>query len=70
MIEKDDILFFDFGPVFENWEADVGRTYVIGNDPLKLKLKADIENAWKESRDWFFTKKVLLAPNIMIIMYH
>lgn len=55
VIEKDDILFFDFGPVFEDWEADVGRTYVIGNDPLKLKLKSDIELAWKESRNWFFT---------------
>ena len=51
VIQKDDILFFDFGPVFEDWEADVGRTYVIGNDFLKLKLKADIELAWKESRD-------------------
>lgn len=55
VIETDDILFFDFGPVFEDWEADVGRTYVLGNDPLKLKLKSDIEVAWKESRDWFFT---------------
>lgn len=55
IIQSDDILFFDFGPVFEDWEADVGRTYVIGSDPLKLKLKADIELAWKESRDWFFT---------------
>ncbi len=54
-IQSDDILFFDFGPVFEDWEADVGRTYVIGNNPLKLKLKKDIEDAWKESRDWFFT---------------
>ncbi|MCD6019177.1 MAG: aminopeptidase family protein [Bacteroidetes bacterium] len=58
-IQKDDILFFDFGPVFEDWEADVGRTYVIGNDPLKLKLKSDIEAAWKESRDWFFTKSAI-----------
>lgn len=56
IIQNDDILFFDFGPVFEDWEADVGRTYVIGNDLLKIKLKADIEAAWKESRDWFFTK--------------
>jgi Xaa-Pro dipeptidase len=56
VIENDDILFFDFGPVFEDWEADVGRTYVIGTDPLKLKLKKDIELAWKESRDWYFTK--------------
>jgi Xaa-Pro dipeptidase len=56
IIENDDILFFDFGPVFEDWEADVGRTYVIGHDPLKHKLKADVEAAWKESRDWFFTQ--------------
>jgi Xaa-Pro aminopeptidase len=31
---KGDILFFDFHPVFEDWEADLGRTYVLGNDPL------------------------------------
>ena len=36
---EDDILFIDFGPIFEEWEADFGRTYVIGNDPYKLKLK-------------------------------
>ena len=56
VLEDNDILFFDFGPVFEDWEADVGRTYVIGNDHLKHKLKADIEAAWKESRNWFFTQ--------------
>ena len=38
-IQDNDILFFDFGPIIENWEADLGRTYVIGNDPMKLKLK-------------------------------
>ena len=43
MIQNNDILFFDFGPVFEDWEADVGRTYLIGSDPLKNKLKTDIE---------------------------
>src|SRR6195952_546421 len=53
MIQSDDILFFDFGPIFEDWEADLGRTYVIGNDPLKHKLKNDIEAAWHEAKDWF-----------------
>ena len=52
-IQPDDILFFDFGPIFEDWEADLGRTYVIGNDPLKHKLKQDIEAAWYEAKDWF-----------------
>lgn len=39
VIQDDDIVFLDLGPVFNGWEADLGRTYVIGNDPLKLKLK-------------------------------
>lgn len=52
-IQDDDILFFDFGPIIENWEADLGRTYVLGNDPLKLKLKDDIELAWQETKNWF-----------------
>lgn len=52
-IQEDDILFFDFGPVLEDWEADLGRTYVIGNDPKKIKLKNDIESAWHETKEWF-----------------
>jgi len=53
VIKEDDILFFDFGPVFEEWEADIGKTYVVGNNPQKLKLKHDVENAWQEGRDFF-----------------
>jgi len=54
IIQKGDILFFDFHPVFEDWEADLGRTYVLGNDPLKLKIKKDIEAAWHEANAWYF----------------
>ena len=39
VIQNDEIVFLDFGPIFNGWEADLGRTYVIGNNPLKLKLK-------------------------------
>jgi Xaa-Pro dipeptidase len=31
-IGEDDILFLDLGPVFEEYEADFGRTFVIGSD--------------------------------------
>lgn len=41
LIGEDDILFLDLGPVFTNWEADFGRTFVIGSDPVKLKLRDD-----------------------------
>jgi len=53
VLQEDDILFFDFGPVFEDWEADVGRTYVIGNDPKKIKLMNDVELAWKEGLNFY-----------------
>jgi Xaa-Pro dipeptidase len=53
IIQEDDILFFDFGPVFEDWEADFGRTYVLGNDANKIKLTKDIETAWHLGHKYF-----------------
>lgn len=52
-IGSDDILFLDFGPIFSDWEADFGRTYVLGNDPMKLKLKSDVETIWDEGKRLF-----------------
>lgn len=59
ILHDNDILFFDFGPIIEDWEADLGRTYVIGNDPVRHKLKSDIETAWYEAKDWFGTQTKL-----------
>lgn len=47
MIQPDDILFVDLGPVFEAWEADFGRTFVLGDDPVKKKLRDSLEPVWK-----------------------
>lgn len=48
VIEEDDILVIDLGPVFEDspWEADFGRTYVVGNDPAKIRLRDALEPIW------------------------
>ena len=56
-IQKDDILFFDFGPILDQWEADLGRTYVLGNDPVRIKLKNDIETSWYSTKKWFESKE-------------
>jgi hypothetical protein len=64
IIQTDDILFFDFGPIIEKWEADLGRTYVIGSNPLKLKLKNDIEKAWYETKYWVDSQAELSASNL------
>ncbi len=53
ILQADDILFFDFGPVFEQWEADFGRTYVLGKDAHKLKLQQDVESAWHQAHKYF-----------------
>jgi Xaa-Pro dipeptidase len=52
-IGEDDILFLDLGPVFEQWEADFGRTFVLGSDPLKLKMCQDIKSAFAEGKQFF-----------------
>jgi Xaa-Pro dipeptidase len=52
-IGEDDILFLDLGPVFEQWEADFGRTFVLGSDPLKLKMCQDIKSAFVEGKQYF-----------------
>jgi Xaa-Pro aminopeptidase len=52
-IEEDDILFVDLGPVFEAWEADFGRTFVVGEDPVKARLRDSLEPTWNKVKAQF-----------------
>jgi Xaa-Pro dipeptidase len=52
-IGEDDILFLDLGPVFEEYEADFGRTFVTGSDPMKLKLRDDVAQAFADGKRYF-----------------
>jgi Xaa-Pro dipeptidase len=52
-IAADDIVYLDFGPVFESWEADFGRTYALGFDPHKHRLVADLGVAFRQGKDYF-----------------
>ncbi|CAN5320878.1 hypothetical protein BH10BAC1_BH10BAC1_18820 [soil metagenome] len=53
IIQANDILFFDLGPVFEEWEADIGDTFVIGTDATKLKLQKDVREAFEIGKNYF-----------------
>jgi Xaa-Pro aminopeptidase len=57
ILNDDDILFLDFGPIFEEWEADFGRTFVIGNNSRKIKLKNDVEIAWHAAKAWILSQE-------------
>jgi Xaa-Pro dipeptidase len=63
-LEQDDVVYLDFGPLFDEWEADYGRTYVLGNDPLKHKLVADIETAFKRGKQRFMEDAELTAGGL------
>jgi Xaa-Pro aminopeptidase len=60
-LRADEILFLDLGPVFEEYEADFGRTYVIGSDPLKLKLRDDVAQAFADGKQYFHQHPELTA---------
>ena len=53
IIQPDDILFVDLGPVFEAWEADFGRTFVLGDDPIKKQLRDTLEPVWNAVKSRF-----------------
>jgi Xaa-Pro dipeptidase len=58
-ITEDDIVYLDFGPVFDEWEADFGRTFVVGADPLKHQLVGDLADAFKRGKELYRQ-----APNL------
>jgi hypothetical protein len=52
-IAADDTVFLDLGPVFGEWEADVGRTYVMGDDPEKHRLCHDLPRVFDLLKRYF-----------------
>ena len=56
-IQQNDIIFFDFGPVFDEWEADFGRTFVLGNNTHMIQLKDDTAKAWHEGKLFYEKNK-------------
>ena len=68
IIEDDDIVFTDFGPVFEEWEADLGRTYVMGHDPRKLRLRDDVARAFAAGKQRFHDDPDITGAQLFDVM--
>jgi Xaa-Pro aminopeptidase len=64
IIQADDIVFVDYGVVVDGWESDFARTYVLGNDANKIKLKNDVEKAWNETRQWINSQTRLSGADL------
>ncbi|WP_297796969.1 M24 family metallopeptidase [Mycobacterium sp.] len=53
MIVDNDIVFLDLGPIFEEWETDFGRTFLLGDDPHKRAVRDALPRVWQAGRDYF-----------------
>lgn len=63
-IADDDVVYLDLGPVFEAWEADFGRTYVVGSDPVKHRLVSDIAAAFQKGKALYQHTPALTAGEL------
>ncbi len=66
----DDIVFADFGPVFGDWEADFGRTWVLGDDPVKLRLRDDLRDVFTAGKRFFDGLAAVTAEQLYAEMVH
>ena len=57
------------GPSSSNGEADFGRTFVLGSDPLKLKLKRDVELAFAAGKKYFEEKSDIVSSQLFDYAY-
>lgn len=63
VLQEDDIVFVDYGIISEGWESDYARTYILGGDFKKTKLKRDVEKAWYETQAWYQKQTKLKASD-------
>jgi Xaa-Pro aminopeptidase len=61
---EDDVVYLDFGPLFAEWEADFGRTYVLGRDPRKHRLVSDIAAAFRRGKQLYLDTSDLSAGGL------
>lgn len=67
IVEDDDIVFLDLGPVFGEWEADVGRSYVVGDDPHKTRLVSDLEIIFEAVRARYLADAAMTGAGLYAI---
>jgi Xaa-Pro aminopeptidase len=63
-VEEDDIVSLDLGPVFGELEADFGRSYVLGNDPEKLRLVSDLADVFCECQELYAATPALTGREL------
>jgi Xaa-Pro dipeptidase len=63
-IAADDIVYVDLGPVFEVWEADIGKSYVLGGDPEKHRLVADLPRIFESVQGFYHRNPAMTGADL------
>lgn len=50
-LQKNDLFFVDIGPVWDGFEGDAGKTFVVGDDSEHLRCAADSQSIYEGVRD-------------------
>ena len=64
VVGADDTVYVDLGPVFAEWEADIGRTYALGNDPAKNKLVADLPRVFERVQSRYYNSPEITGAEL------
>jgi Xaa-Pro aminopeptidase len=70
IIEPDDTVYVDLGPVFAEWEADIGRTYALGSDPAKNKLVADLPRVFERVQSHYHASPGMSGAELYAFALH
>ena len=68
LIGDDDIVYADLGPIFGDWEADFGRTYVLGDDPDKHRLRETLPVVFDAGRAHFESSPDITGEQLFTFM--
>ncbi len=64
ILEKNDLVYVDLGPVFDEFEGDIGKTYLLGNDPEKEKLVRDLESIFVEAKIFYLQQPEMTGAQL------
>lgn len=70
VIGENDIVFADFGPIFEQFEADFGRTFVLGDDPVKHRLRDALPVIFEAGRERFEADPQITGAQLYAYVTH
>jgi Xaa-Pro dipeptidase len=63
-LQKNDLVYLDLGPVFDEFEGDIGKTYLLGSDLQKAKLLEDLERIWGEAKVYYLKRPSMTGAEL------